>query len=224
MHDRPTRPFNTTGPHAPLTRLMRCSASDAILIMLLSSSCDFDSKTRKDTSPCYPHHAIIIILWFRQQDSERYIAMLSSSCSHSYHHLVISTERVGEIHLHAIIILLLRQDTRLPIPNEYFGRRNKRWDADLWSTFQWSVARMAELTNHALYFDRHIVMLSSSSELYWKQRHSLSCVGFTRVTRHNIWCFWLATVKLRSRVRNVGLTFQNFKRTHKRMPNLKVVA
>jgi len=31
---------------------------------------------------------------------------------------------------------------------------------------------MAELTNHALYFERHFVMLSASSELYWKQRHS----------------------------------------------------
>jgi hypothetical protein len=43
-------PFNTACMHAPLTRLMRCSASYTILIML--SSCDFFSEAHR--------HAIIV--------------------------------------------------------------------------------------------------------------------------------------------------------------------
>ncbi len=30
----------------------------------------------------------------------------------------------------------------LPLPNEDFGRRNKRWNADFWSTFQWILAQI----------------------------------------------------------------------------------
>jgi len=133
---------------------------------MLSSPCEFDRHTSScyhlvsltDTSSCY-HHLVSLT-----DTSSCYHHLVSlTDTSSCYHHLVSLTDTssscefyrhicmlllwVLQTHLNATmmpVIVWVRQKHRramilsviISIPNEDFGRRNKRWNQDFRSTFQ----------------------------------------------------------------------------------------